>query len=202
MKRDTRFHVKSLKCLWSSSCGCIPIVSLTFAACLGQTPKQSIVLNSPIDRTTAVSFFWFGDMDSHFRRPMNFYVASANDSKLHTVSFEQRLSRGVETWITASEMQTLIEKLSRSHLQWMDSKTVVPFEPWPKRTDGHDSFDITVISAKGTARAGIRLARMCDELLEFDSVMPTPRLRWQFQTLRWDDGCVIAGYHNEAMPKE
>jgi hypothetical protein len=32
--------------------------------------------------------------------------------------------------------------------------------------------------------------------------MPTPRLRWQFQTLRWDDGCIIDGYHNEAKPKE
>jgi hypothetical protein len=203
MKRDRRFNMKSLQFLWSSFRGCIPIFSLTVAACLGQTPKQSVVLNSPIDRTTAVSFFWFGDMESHWRAPMNLYVASANDPRLHTVSIEHGMtSRGVETWITASEMQTLIEKLSRSHLEWMDSKTVVPFKPWPKRTDGHDSFDITVISTKGTARAGIRLARMCDELLEFDSVMPTPRLRWQFQTLRWDDGCVIAGYHNEAMPKE
>jgi hypothetical protein len=126
MKRDTRFNVKSLQCLWSSFGGCIPIVSLTVAACLGQTPKQSVVLNSPIDRTTAVSFFWFGDMESHWRHPMNFYVASASDPRLHTVSVEHGLvSRGVETWITASEMQTLIAKLSRSHLEWMDSKTVV-----------------------------------------------------------------------------
>ena len=132
MKRDTRFNVKSLLCLWSSFRGCIPIVSLTVAACLGQTPKQSVVLNSPIDRTTAVSFFWFGDIESHWRDPMNFYVASASDPRLHTVSIEHGLaSRGVETWITASEMQTLIEKLSRSHLEWMDSKTVVPFTPWP-----------------------------------------------------------------------
>jgi hypothetical protein len=150
-----------------------------------------------------VSFFWFGDMESHWRDPMNFYVTSANDPKLHTVSIEHGLSsRGWETWVTASEMRTLLDRLSNSGLEWTDSKTVAPFKSWTKRTDGHDSFDITVISAKGTARVGIRLARMCDELLRLDSAMPTPRLRWQFQTLRWDDGCIIAGYDNGAMPKE
>jgi hypothetical protein len=180
-----------------------PIVFLAFSVCTVQTLGQSVVLSSPIDRTTAVSFFWFGDMESHWRQPMNFYVANASDPKLHTVSMESGLSsKGVETWITASEMQTLIERLSESHLRWMDSKAVLPFKPWLKRTDGHDSFDITVISAKGTTSAGIRLTRMCEELLTFDSAMPTPRLRWQFQTLRWDDGCIIDGYHNEAKPKE
>jgi hypothetical protein len=134
---------------------------------------------------------------------MNFYVAGASDSRLHTVLIEQGpASRGVQTWITDPEMRTLIEKLAHSHLEWLDSEAVEPFKPWQSRTDGQDSFDITVLSARGTARAHIRLARMCDELLQFDSVMPTPRLRWQFQTLRWDDGCVIPGYVNEAMPKD
>jgi hypothetical protein len=189
--------------LWSKCC-CIPIITcLTAVACLGQPPKHTVVLNSPVDRTTAVSFFWFGDIESHWRHPMNFYVADASDPRLHTVFLDHGpASKGVETWITAREMQTLIDKLAQSNYGWQDSKTVEHFKPWQKRTDGHDTFDITVISAKGTARAGIRLARMCDELLQFDSVMPTPRLRWQFQTLRWDDGCAIAGYDNEAMPKE
>ncbi len=192
----TRMVRKTLKLI-------APTVFLMLASGIAQISRQSAVLSSPIDRTTAVSFFWFGDMESHWREPMNFYVASASDPKLHTVSMEYGVSsKGVETWITTSEMQILIERLSESHLQWTDSKTVSPFKPWSKRTDGHDSFDITVVSSKGTASAGIRLARMCDELLAFDSAMPTPRLQWQFQTLRWDDGCVIAGYHNEAKPKD
>ena len=89
-------------------------------------------------------------------------------------------------------MQTLIETLGQAQLGWVDSKTGAAFGPWQKRKDGRDTFDITVISNKGTARAGIRVAKMCQELLGFDSAMPTPRLRWQFQTLRWDDGCAIA----------
>lgn len=190
-----------LKSLWSTLRRCAALVHLTVVVCLAQRLGQSIVLNSPLDRTTAVSFFWFGDMESHWRQPMNFYVAGANDPKLHTVSVEFG-SKGVETWITAAEMGALIEKLSRSDLEWMDSKRVEPFKAWNRRTDGHDTFDITVISARGTATAGIRVARICDELLRFDPVMPTPRLKWQFQTLRWDDGCVIAGYDNEAKPKD
>jgi hypothetical protein len=196
MKLNTRRVRTTLKLV-------APIVFLAFTAGIAQTSRQSVVLSSAIDRTTAVSFFWFGDMESHWREPMNIYVASASDPKLHTVSIGDGLSsKGVETWITTAEMQTLVERLSESHLRWTDSKAVSPFKPWPKRTDGHLSFDITVISSKGTASASIRLARMCDELLAFDSAMPTPRLRWQFQTLRWDDGCVIAGYHNGAKPKD
>jgi hypothetical protein len=188
---------------WGRIRSCIPVVCLTVAGCIAQAPKQSTLLSSPVDQHTAVSFFWFGDMESHWREPMNFYVTSGSDRKLHTVSVEHGpASRGVETWISASEMRTLITKLEQSQLGWEDSRTVAPLVPWQKRTDGHDSFDITVISSKGTARTSIRLARMCEELLDLDQVMPTPRLRWQFQTLRWDDGCVIAGYHNEGMPKE
>jgi hypothetical protein len=193
-------HIKSP---WSTFRRCVPIINLTVVACLAQTPRQSTVLNRPVDQHTAVSFFWFGDMESHWRDPMNFYVANANDPKLHRVSIGIGFaSRGVETWITASEMQTLVAKLLQSHFEWVDSRTVLPLQPWSRRTDGHDSFDITLVSARGTVRASVRLARMCDELLQFDSVMPTPRLKWQFQTMRWDDGCVIAGYHNEASPKQ
>lgn len=188
--------------MWSSL-QCFAALFLVAAASLGQTPERSAVLSAPIDRNTAVSFFWFGDMESHWRDPMNFYVARVDDPKLHTVSIEPGLdSKGVETWITAAEMQALVEKLAHSRLKWLDMKTREQFKPWSKRRDGHDTFDITVVSSKGTTMAGIRIARMCDELLEFDSAMPTPRIRWQFQTLRWDDGCVIAGYDNEAMPKE
>jgi hypothetical protein len=190
--------------LWSNLLCCIPIIpSLTVVACLGQSPKQSVVLNSAIDGTTAVSFFWFGDMWSHWRDPMNLYVVDAGDPRLHTVSFDSGpREKGVETWITPSEMRLLIDKLAQSDLEWLDSKTVEPFKAWQNRRDGQYSFDITVVSSKGTAKASIRLTRMCDELLQFDLVMPTPRLRWQFQTLRWDDGCVIPGYHNEAKPKD
>jgi hypothetical protein len=69
-------------------------------------------------------------MESHWRHPMNFYVQNASDPKLQTVSIESgSSSKGVETWITAAEMQTLIEGFSESHLRWMDSKSALPAQP-------------------------------------------------------------------------
>lgn len=182
----------------------IPVLSLSMVtACLGQSFRQSAVLSSAVDRRTAVSFFWFGDMESHWRDPMNFFVVGASDPRLHSVFLETgSTAKGVDTWITATEMRALIGKLARSPLAWTDSETVESLKPWKKRKDGQYSFDITVVTTGGTARAGVRLARMCDALQQFDSVMPTPRLQWQFQTMRWDDGCVVAGYDNEAAPKE
>ena len=114
--------MKAMQHLWSKFCWYIPISSLIVVACLCQTSRQSVVLSSPVDQRTAVSFYWFGDMESHWRDPMNFYVAGASDPRLHTVSLEHGpASKGVETWITAPEMQALIEKLAQSRLEWLDS---------------------------------------------------------------------------------
>jgi hypothetical protein len=74
------------------------MIYLAVVACLAQTPRESNVVNLPVDQHTAVSFFWFGDMESHWRHPMNFYVANVTDPKLHSVSIGNGLaSRGVES---------------------------------------------------------------------------------------------------------
>ena len=139
-----------------------------------------------------------------FRGPkalLNFYVVDPADPRLHTVVVDQGLdSKGWETWITASEMRTLIEKLSQADLEWQQSSKIEYFGSWLKRP-AVDWFEITVISSNGTVKSRIRLTRMCDELRQLDSVMATPRILWQFQTLRWDDGCAVPGYHNEEAPK-
>jgi hypothetical protein len=181
---------------------CISVLyGLTASAGIGQSRNLSAVLSSPVDKATVVSFFYFGDIWSHWRKPMNFYVADSNDPKLHTVLIgEGQDSQGWEAWITTSEMRCLTEKLIQSDLQWSESTEVKPFGSWRERP-ANDWLEITVISSKGTAKAEIRLTRMCDELQQLDSVMATPRILWQFQTLRWDDGCVIPGYHNENRPK-
>lgn len=165
----------------------------------GQAPRQNGLSLPPVDNKTAISFFTFGDTDSHWRQPMNFFVAGPNDLKLHTVFTERR---GWETWITVAEMQAIIDKLSQTDLNWWQSKKVEPFKEWLQRSDGNNSFSITVNSSAGTAKTHIRMTRMCNDLTQFDSVMPTPRILWQFRTLRWDDGCDIAGYHNEILPPD
>lgn len=92
----------------------------------------------PVDQNAAVSFFWVGDLENPWREPMNFYGTSAANAKSHTVSVEHEpASRGIETWITASEMQTLIDKFEQAQPRWVDSKAVKAFGPWEKPKDGY-----------------------------------------------------------------
>jgi hypothetical protein len=182
---------------------CALLFALSLPSVLGQVPKKSTILSAPIGSTTAVSFFWFGDEWSHWRQPMNFYVADPGDPRLHTVRIGEGglHSAGWDAWILAPEMRALIDALAHSDLEWQDSTKIETLKPAFQRKGG-DWFEITVISSSGTAKASIRLTRMCDELERFDSVIATPRLLWQFQTLRWDDGCAVPGYDNLARPKE
>jgi len=180
---------------------CVGLLLLMPGMCSGQRASSSGGLDVPVDRSTAVSFFYFGDIWSHWREPMNFYVVSRDDTRLHKVQVGGHASGGWTTWITEDEMQALIEKLAALDLDWQNTATVEHFRPLKLRRI-HDWMDVTVISSRGTAKAEIRLTRMCDDLQKIDGAMPTPRILWQFRTLRWDDGCVVPGYHNEEVPKE
>jgi hypothetical protein len=181
------------------------IAALVFAnsvACIGQARQKASFTNWPVDHTTAVSFFYFGDIWSHWRKPMNFYVVAAGDPKLHRVDIGHDLkSKGNETWITASEMQAILHSLPQSDLEWTESKRVEVFRDWKERP-AENWFEITIVSSRGTAKTRIRLTRMCEELQTLDAAMPTKRILWQFQTLRWDHGCVVPGYHNELKPED
>lgn len=176
------------------------LCALALPTATAQTPTRSAVLDSPVTERTAVSFFWFGDMDSHFRSPMNFYVVPDADSRLHKVEVEA----GDDQWnafISASEMQSLIDGLKALDLRWVDFKGREVFKSLFKRTD--DGFlDITVVSSKATSKSHIRIARMCNELSRLDSAMPTPRILWQFQNFRVDKGCRVPGFNNNVIPPE
>ena len=174
----------------------------TCATCQGQSSEKSTVFTSPADLSTAIRFYWFGDMWSHWRHPINFYTVDTNDKRLHTVLMPSPIHpEGIAAFVTASEMQTLLNKLAQSDYDWTTSRKVEKFrDPYPEVNA--DSFEITVVSSRGTAEGHIRLAVMCDQLAQFDALMPSPRIRWQFRTMRWDDGCIIPGYRNEVMPTD
>lgn len=170
-------------------------------ASVGQIAGRNPVLSAPVGNQTAVRFFWFGDMDSHFREPMDFYTVSATDPRLHTVEMPDpnHLDRPWTTFVTVPEMKHLIGGLESLNLNWVDSSrreafgNLHPFE--------NSFLDITVLTSKGTAKGYIRIARMCDQLATLDSAMPTPRIRWQFQLLRVDDGCIVPGFFGSEVPR-
>ncbi len=180
----------------------VTLLFLVAPMCQAQHVNKNGTLGVPADRSTAVSFFYFGDIWSHWREPMNFYTVGPGDPRLHRVQGPAELqSAGWVTWITEDEMRLLIKKLGALDLDWRYTARIEHFHPLRQRQI-HDWVDLTVVSSRGPAQAEIRLTRMCDDLQKIDDAMPTPRILWQFRTLRWDDGCVIPGYHNEEKPKE
>lgn len=162
--------------------------------------KPSELLDAPINERTALRFYWFGDIDSHFRNPIDFYAVPAADRRLHSVDFSSPDT--VSTFITAAEMKNLIETLKSRNLNWFDSHGREDFSRDWRHRGGDGFLDITFVTRDSTTKTHIRIARMCDELAKFDSVMATPRILWQFQTFRWDNGCVVPNYDNSARPPE
>src|ERR1700677_3854401 len=89
------------------------------ALCQAQSPGKGAALTSPAGLSTAVRFYWFGDMWSHWRQPMNFYTVGTNDKRLHTVLVGSPLHpEGVVAFVTTSEMQVLLNKLAQSDYDW------------------------------------------------------------------------------------
>ena len=170
------------------------------ASALCQKPTKGVVLNSPITESTAISFFWFGDMESHFRSPVNFYVVSTTDRKFHTVS----MGRSDHQWnafISDADMRRLIDGLKALDLRWMDYKSREAFIDGLQRKD-LGLLEVTVVSNNATSKANIRIARMCDQLASLDPAIPSPRILWQFQLFRVDNGCLVPGYDNNVIPPE
>jgi hypothetical protein len=162
--------------------------------------KPSVLLNAPINEKTALSFYWFGDMDSHFRDPINFFVVSDADHRMHKVEMPDE-DRQVNVFISAGEMKRIFDGLLALALPWADSRGREVFKDKFHRK-GTDMLDITLVSSDTTAKTYIRIARMCDQLDRLDSVMPSPRILWQFRTFRVDNGCYIRDYDNSVISPE
>jgi len=167
-----------------------------------QKTSQSAVLDAPVTEETAVSFFWIGDLDSHWRDPIDFYTVADTDRRLHTVEMAPAANpkRQPMAFIKRLEMQRLIEGVKSLGLHWVDIRRKEVLRDYEHR-DNSGFLDITVVSSKASTKSHIRIARMCDQLATLDSTMPSPRILWQFQTFRWDNGCKVPGYHNEARPE-
>jgi hypothetical protein len=166
----------------------------------GWSTKPSALLNAPINEETALSFFWFGDMESHFRDPIDFFVVADADSRLHKVEMPGN-DHQVNMFVSAGEMKRIFEGLKALALPWADLRGREAFKDTFHRK-GTDMLDITVVGSDTTTKTYIRIARMCDQLDRLDSMMPSPRILWQFRTFRWDNGCDIRGYDNSAMPPQ
>ncbi len=168
---------------------------------LAQTSVHPLIRNAHADNRTAVQFYWFGDMDSHFRLPMDFYVVDASNPKYHKVEFKQKVfPEAAIAYISLAEMQKIIGQLSQTVDLWFEDRKGRPLQDPPK--DANDEAEITIVSSHGTSVDRVRITNMCDEFASLDHLMPTKRILWQFRTMRWDNGCAVPGYRNEEKPND
>ena len=73
--------------------------ALPIAAQRGQPWRPSGCFDN---RRTALSFFWFGDMESHFRNPVNFFVVPDADHRLHKVELTDFVSDDQENMFVST----------------------------------------------------------------------------------------------------
>jgi len=131
---------------------------------------------------------------------MNLIVVPDGDKRLDTVNLVEDFHfHRADVFISFTQMQTLLDKLAKSDFSWQEKPKIMSIQGLIRQAA---TPQVAVISSSGTSWAYVRSARMCDEFAQFDSVMATPRILWQFQTSRWDNGCVVPGYDNSAMPKD
>jgi hypothetical protein len=180
--------------LWLTVCLCS-------AQIYAQPGFRPLVRNLHAEKTTALQFYWFGDVDSHFRLPMDFHVVAVSDPRFHKVEITtELLQQAAIAYISLREMQEIILHLSRSDADWNETNKLSSLRGRP--LDSDNIPQVTIISSRGTSVGHVRIARMCEEFASYDALMPTKRILWQFQTMRWDNGCIIPGYHNEDAPPD
>jgi hypothetical protein len=168
----------------------------------GRFNRPSVLFDTPVTEKTALSFFWFGDMDSHFRNPVNFFVVKDADHQLHKVQLTDFVKDDqANVFVSEEEMERILKAVKALDLSWYDSSGRKKFESAGRRR-GTGMLDITLVDLDRTGEAHIRIAEMCNLLDRLDSTMPTPRILWQFRTFRWDNGCEIPGYENHSVPAE
>ena len=172
---------------------------LSIALCAaGQKTRESTVLNTPVDVTSSVSFFWFADEDSHFRNPITFYPVPDGNPKLHSADLHAH-----ESWnayISEAEMGRILERLRWSDAKWVETRHRAELKDLESKIVG-DTLEIVVFSSAGTARSATRHT-ICEHLADMDTALSSTRVLWLFQMFRVDRGCFVQGFDRSQFPTE
>ena len=157
------------------------------------------VLNCPVDKNTAVRFFYQPAGD-YFHAPLVFRPVEEGDALLNAAPMREE---GRTAYISFSEMQDLARLLARSGLGWQESETVEVLGSYKKlglSGIGLDTMDVRFVSSRGTARAEISPKAICMILKPLDAALKTPRALWEFQRFRLNYNCRVPGFKSDAYP--
>ena len=151
----------------------------------GQSGAESTVLR--IGDHSIVRFFF--DPGNYFHAPILFQAVDNGDKRLNTAPMR---SEGRTVYITPKEMASLLSGLPNLGLKWKLTKEQEKLGDATKIIPDY-AMVITIVSSKGTARAGFDPAKICETLATLDRAFTTPRAVWEFQLFRAEYGCKVPG---------
>lgn len=157
----------------------------------GPAVVKKPMLDCPVDGGPAVRFFYH-DEENYFHFPLIFRPVAQGDQRLNTAPM------GVEgrtAYISAAEMQQLLQRLMLSDLSWQESEKTEALGSY-KRLPSSDM----VVCSKGSARVSLDPKKICDTLAPLDAVLKTPRALWEFQLFRTGYACSVPGFNYHAYP--
>jgi len=165
-----------------------------------QTRGEPLLLNSPVDETTVVRFFYQPAGGDYFHFPLIFRAVEQGDPQLNTAPMHEE---GRTAYISLSDMREVVQKLAQMDLAWKESKTIAALGSFRKLQSvgfGLDTMDIFVRCSKGTATTSITPGRICETLTPLDSALKTPRALWELHLFRLGYGCKVPGFDRDAYP--
>jgi len=175
---------------------CLTLLGFLGAAplCIGQISDRLHIVDSPADKSTAIRFFF--NSEDYFHAPLIFRVVDPKDARLNTAPM--RLE-GRTAYITAPEMQKMMQGLVQFGLTWQESRKRQSFVYAAKNPLLYE-MRITVVSSRGTAVSGVDPVKICENLAPLDSTLTTPRALWEFQVFRGGYDCKVPGLSGETYP--
>jgi hypothetical protein len=162
-----------------------------------QNQEKGFVFDSPAGENTVVRFFYNPPGDA-FHAPLVFRALKQGDARLDTGPMS---TEGHIDYVSLLEMQQLLQELAQSNLAWQESEKIETLGSF-KQLQITDSMEILVVTSKGTAKAQVRPARICETLGPLDSALTTKRSLWEFQAFRIGYGCKILGFKYGAYPDQ
>jgi hypothetical protein len=171
----------------------LPALFVGIVNSYGQARDALNVFGPPVNRRTAVRFFFNGD--NHFHPALIFRVVNRHDVRLNTAPL---LNQGRTVYITADEMEKLLRGL-QAMTGWKESQQRIKFgdDIWISPVY---ALVVLVDSSRGSAQAGFYPDKMCQMLRPLDAAFVTPRALWEFQFCREDFKCNIPGFNYQAYP--
>ena len=169
---------------------------LNTATCVLSHLSQDDHLTLLASRDSVVRFYYQPPGGEYFHVALLFRVVKRSDPLWNSAPI---IEEGRTAYISHSEMQQLISKLTRLPLRWSESAQRESLETYAN-IHSYGGMGIKVLSASRTAKATIAPDKIYETLAPLDGVLRTQRALWEYQFYRLQYHCRVANFNFNAYP--